>query len=134
MTDLVYAATNEVKKFCRIMAVACVVIGTIILARHHHGYAAWYGIAAAFFCAGVFFPRLAAPLYYVWMRLAFVLGWINTRVILIVVFYVIFAPIGLVLRALGKDLLDRHIERNSDSYWQAKNDGASDPSRYERQF
>jgi hypothetical protein len=71
--------------------------------------------------------------YIFWMRLAFILGWINTRIILFIIFYLIFTPIGIVLRIFGIDLLDRKIERDKESYWKKieKKDMHSD---YQRQF
>lgn len=45
---------------------------------------------------GIYYP------YRVWMAIAGVLGWINTRLILGFAFYVLIFPIGLLMRSLGK--------------------------------
>jgi len=52
-------------------------------------------------------PRALKPAYRIWMALGAALGWINTRIILAAAFYVIFTPLGLVLRACGKDPIRR---------------------------
>jgi hypothetical protein len=44
------------------------------------------------------------------------LGWVNTRIILGVVFYGLLTPMGLAMRILGKDPLHRQFDPNSDSY------------------
>lgn len=49
----------------------------------------------------VYPPGLYYP-YRLWMAIASVLGWINTRLILAVAFYGLILPLGLVLRMLGK--------------------------------
>lgn len=48
------------------------------------------------FPVGIYYP------YRVWMAIAGVLGWINTRIILGVAFYLLIFPIGLLMRTLGK--------------------------------
>lgn len=61
-------------------------------------------------------PRILAPVYRVWMLLGEVLAWINTRIILGVVFYGVVTPIGLLMRLTGRDPMRRQFERTSESY------------------
>jgi len=75
--------------------------------------------------------RLLKYLYIIWMRLAFILGWINTRILLLAIFYLLFTPIGIGIKLFGVDLLERKIDKNKDSYWKKKDSLAAD---YERQF
>jgi hypothetical protein len=60
-------------------------------------------------------PRVLKPAHRVWMLLALILGFVMTRVILTVMYYLVFTPIGLVLRALGRDPMARSL--GGDSYW-----------------
>lgn len=60
-------------------------------------------------------PGSLRPVFRVWMRFAEVLGWINTRIILGLIFYVLFVPFGLVMR-LFKDPMNRKMDQDSDSY------------------
>lgn len=50
-------------------------------------------------------PRSLTYIYYVWMILALILGWINTRIILAVAFYLLITPIGLLMQLLGQNPL-----------------------------
>ena len=68
------------------------------------------------------------------MKFAESLGWINTRIILSIIFYLIFTPYGLVARLLGKDLLDLKWKRRADSYWQPAKEPDEDKKRYERMY
>lgn len=52
-------------------------------------------------------PATLKPLYKLWMALGEVLGWINTRIILGIVFLGLFFPISLLLKLLGKDPMRR---------------------------
>jgi hypothetical protein len=61
-------------------------------------------------------PRTLAPVYRVWMRLGEVLAWINTRIILGVVFYLVVTPIGVVMRLMGHDPMRRKFEQTGESY------------------
>lgn len=76
----------------------------------------WLGGAVAWLAAALIAPRALAPLHKAWMAFGHVLGWINARIILGVVFFVVVTPIGLVMRLAGKDLLAMK-RRKSQSYW-----------------
>ena len=67
-------------------------------------------------------PALVVPMslgsvYRGWMTVGYVLGWINTRAILGVIFYGLFTPIGMVRRfLLAKDSMHRRFEPEADTY------------------
>jgi len=50
------------------------------------------------------------------MKIGLVLGWINTRIILGLVFFVIFAPVALLIKLLGKDMLKQRLDASATSY------------------
>jgi hypothetical protein len=68
------------------------------------------------------------------MKFAFVLGWINTRILLGIFFYLILTPIGLIMRISGKDLIDQKIDKGAKSYWKKRERVPFDPAQYERLF
>lgn len=125
---------NNLKKFGITMGIAFFVITLFILLRHKHTTLPTFIISVIFFILAFIMPTLLKPIYIFWMKLAFVLGWINTRLILFIIFYLIFAPIGLGMRLFGVDLLDRKIDKNKDSYWRTKEKKEFIPLDYERQF
>lgn len=121
------------KRFGVTMALAFLVISGLFFLRQRHGVAGIIVlISCVFFIAGLILPILLKPVYIVWMRLAFILGWINTRVILIGLFYLVFAPAGLVIRLLKIDLLER--KHKKESYWKKKEKLDFSPLNYERRF
>lgn len=62
-------------------------------------------------------PRGLGPVYRVWMVLGEVLGWINTRIILGLILYGLFTPIGLVRQfLLAKDSMRRRFEPDASTY------------------
>lgn len=75
----------------------------------------WIG-AAAFAAVGLLLPQVLKPVYLLWMKIGHVLGWINTRIILGVVFFVLFAPLALLFRLFGRDPMRRKLEGAATSY------------------
>jgi len=76
---------------------------------------AWI-VAAVFAAAGLLVPMALAPVYRLWMKIGHVLGWINTRIILGLVFFLIFAPVALLFKVLGKDTLKQRLDASASSY------------------
>lgn len=64
----------------------------------------------------VVWPRSLTQVYRLWMTAGEVLGWINTRIILGVLFYGLFTPMGLCMRLRGKDPMRRTLAPDADTY------------------
>jgi hypothetical protein len=92
------------------------------------GWPAWPwvvgGVLAALALAS---PRSLRPVYGAWMRVGLVLGWINTRVLLFLVYATMVVPIGVGMRLLGRDPMERRIDKELDSYRVISRD--EDPQR-----
>ncbi len=61
-------------------------------------------------------PLWLRPLFTGWMTIGPVLGFINTRIILSIGFFLVFTPIGLIRRMMGKDSLHRKLEPTLSTY------------------
>jgi len=82
-----------------------------------YSYPGWpWIIAGILWLWALLLPGTLNPIYHGWMAIGHVLGWINTRIILGVMFYVIFLPAGLLLKLLGKDPMARKINKSQDTY------------------
>lgn len=109
------------------------IIAGYVYWKGHSGWPWFVGGSGVFLILGLFLPFILKPFYKVWMMLAFLLGWVMTRVILTLTFFLMFIPMGFVLRMLGKDLLDEKIDKNARTYWR-KHEVGSDKSRYLKQY
>jgi hypothetical protein len=78
-------------------------------------------------------PSLRRPVYVGWMYAVYPIGWTISHVMMIVMFYGVLTPVGLIMRLLGRDPLERAFDRSASTYWIAHDPG-SDPERYFRQF
>ena len=61
-------------------------------------------------------PSILKPIYLVWMRLGAILGWVNTRIILAIGFFLVFSPMGWVMRLFGRDALLRKLDPTLNTY------------------
>jgi len=64
-------------------------------------------------------PGALATPFRAWMRLGHVLGAVSSRVVLTLLFFVIFLPVGLAMRVRGRDPLRRRFDADAESYLQA---------------
>ena len=78
-------------------------------------------------------PRVARPIYSFWYAVGGVMGFCLTQILLGLVFYIVVTPIGLVLRLLGKDPLERRWDKDATTYWKEA-EKPVDAERYFRQF
>lgn len=91
-------------------------------------------ISPIILCLAVFRPLFLKPLYKIFSGIGLCIGWLVNKAVLIIIFYLVFAPVGLLLRLIRKDLLDRKIEPQRDSYWLKKECVEFDKSRYAKQY
>ena len=68
----------------------------------------------------------------VWSRIGHALGWVNSRVLLTLMFLFVLWPFGLVSRVFGADPLDQR--RRRDSFWVPYSPRLRDRKHYERLF
>jgi len=73
---------------------------------------------------GLVYPTLVRWIYTAWMAVAFPIGWVVSRAMLAILFYLVITPIALIFRLTGRDVL-RLRRRREDSYWTPKPRAAS---------
>jgi hypothetical protein len=118
-------------------------IGTIVLsglalwqAGHDKAisFTAIYAVAAVLLgLIGFSKPRWLAPIFATWLYLTSPIAWLASAILLAIVFYGIFTPLGLLFRLIGRKALDRRFRTDQDTYWRVK-PAANDISRYFQQF
>jgi len=73
-------------------------------------------LAVALIGPALVFPRSLTYPYRVWMKVGEILAWINTRIILSVIFYGLVTPMGIVMRLFGHDPMHRRFEPGAQTY------------------
>lgn len=99
---------EELRKFGLTVGAAFGVIAAIAWWRGHPlSTQVLGGLAAVLVIGGAVVPALLAPVYSAWMGFAKILSKITTPIFLGIVYFLIFTPVGVLRRLLGKDQLDR---------------------------
>lgn len=73
-------------------------------------------------------------IYHLWMFFVRTVGWVNTRILLSFIYFFIFTSFRIVSIILGKDFLDRKIEKDRESYWQKREIKTFKKESYRKQF
>jgi hypothetical protein len=95
--------------------------------------AATFWVIAAAGLAGFFAPGALRPVYVLWMAVALPIGWVISHLVLLATYYLVFTPVGLLMRLVGYDPLNRHIDRVAKSYW-TPHDSDVEAARYFKQY
>lgn len=91
-------------------------------------------VGMALILGGLAAPQVLRPVYLVWMTAALAMGFVMTRVLLTLAFALVFTPIGLLFRLVGRDALQQRPDRAAASYWSRRTDGPSSRARMERMY
>jgi hypothetical protein len=91
--------------------------------------AAGVGLAVA----GLARPRTLKPLFVALMVLAAPVGMVIGELAMLLAFFAVFVPMGVLSRLFKRDALQRKFDRTAKTYWQAKK-RPSGPAGYYRQF
>jgi len=75
------------------------------------------GVSVAFLIVSLTVPSLLAPLNRVWLWIGLLLHKIVSPIVLGLLFFSTVTPIGLLLRALGKDPLRLRLDPEASTYW-----------------
>ena len=105
------------RSFGLVMAGACAVLAAL---NAWHGGRTWpwmSGAVALFLVAALLFPKALNPLNKAWLKFGLLLHKVVNPIIMGLVFYGTVLPTGLVMRAMGKDLLRLKLQPEADSYW-----------------
>jgi predicted membrane metal-binding protein len=118
MTPKIHQPTaKELRSFGLLMGGVFLIVALWPLIFHGGSLRVWASIiAAAFGAMGVLFPKGLEPLHRLWMKIGEKLGWINSRIILGIMFFGIFTPMAFVMGLLGKRPLQLGYDPQASSY------------------
>jgi saxitoxin biosynthesis operon SxtJ-like protein len=111
------ATRKELRQFGLVVGTVFTVIGLWPLVFRGEPLRLWaIGVGGLLIACGGVLPSLLAPIHTGWMWVGHILGWINTRILLGIVFYALVTPIGIVLRLMGKDTMRQTFAESSKTY------------------
>ncbi len=125
---------KKLREFGLVVGGVFCVLGGLLLWRGRPSSPYFFAPGIFLVITGAVIPTILKPLQKAWMTLAILMGWVMTRVLLSVLFYLAVTPIGWILRLTGKDILDQKLEPQKSSYWKIRPQTPRVPSDYEKQF
>ncbi len=74
-------------------------------------------VSLLFVAVSVIKPELLTRFYQLWTKFGGFMGGIISKVMMFILYFGLFTPVSFVLKLLGKDLLDKKIDKSQKSYW-----------------
>jgi hypothetical protein len=125
---------RELRKFGVTVGLAFLVLGAVSRWRGHElPPRVLWTLGTLLLVPGLVAPGLLGPVQRAWMAAAEVMASFNTRLILGLLFYVVFTPVGFVMR-LFRDPMTRSMRDMQRSQWIRRKLEPVDRARYEQQF
>jgi len=108
---------NDLRNFALIWSAIFMMIGLAPLFKSGSPRIWVLSISVLFLLTAFIKPIILDSFYQLWLKIGNVMGGIVSRVMLSILFYLVFTPVAAVLRLMGKDLLNKKIDRAASSYW-----------------
>ena len=109
--------TKEYKKFGITMGIVMLLISAYLYWQDYSSLIYFLVTGLVLFIAAFVLPKSLKYLYNIWMTFAAIMGFIMSRVILSILFFLLFTPVGLFTRLIRKDLLKKRWDKGANSYW-----------------
>ncbi len=108
---------NQLRHFGWLMGGVFLLVAVWPLLLRAEGVRLWaLGVAGLFGGMGLVFPRGLTPVFRLWMKFGEKMGWLNSRILLSLLFYLILTPMGWVMALLGKRPLQLGFDSQAESY------------------
>jgi|TARA_B100001540_G_C15650337_1_gene570762 hypothetical protein len=78
-------------------------------------------ISLIFLILGIFDSKILTPLNKIWFKFGILLGNFIAPIVMSVIFFLVVTPTGIIMRLLGKDLINLKMNKNK-TYWIEKKD------------
>ncbi len=108
---------SDLKTFALIWAGIFIVIGLAPFLKHGN-IRIWAVIVSLIFITLAFSkPEILTKFYQIWLKIGHFIGGIISKIIMFILYFGVFTPVSLVLKFIGKDLLNKKLDRSKKSYW-----------------
>ncbi len=123
------------RSFGIVFTVFCAIVAGVQFWHGSHTAASGWLIAATVFAAfSLVYSRALRPLNILWFKFGMLLHKIVSPVILGILFFAVFTPIGLWMRLIGKRPLSLTYDDNAESYWIPRTPPGPKPGTFKNQF
>ena len=74
-------------------------------------------VSLIFLVLGLINSKILTPLNKLWLKFGIALGNIIAPIVMAAIFFLVVTPIGVFMRIIGKDVLQKKYDKQKDSYW-----------------
>ena len=64
----------------------------------------------------IFLPKSLDPIYRVWMKIGLYVGWLESRIVLSIVFFIILTPMAFIMKLFNRDTMARKFDFQVETY------------------
>jgi hypothetical protein len=128
------AQAGSERGFGFVFAGFCAIVAAYQLWVERPAFWWWAGAAALFAIVAVAMPIALRPLNILWFKFGMLLHHIVSPVVLGLMFYAVFTPIGWCMRLLGKRPLGLRFQKDTPSYWVHRRPPGPPPGSFNNQF
>ena len=116
--------TKSLRKFgLSVGAVFCILALWMFLKNHFPLALSILGIVGVLLMVmALTIPKALKEIYKVWMGMAFAIGWVVSRIILAILFFLVVTPIGFIAQLFGKEFMDIRKNKRRNTYWIERNE------------
>ncbi len=107
---------KQLRKFSILFLVIIVLIGFFFFLSGKEISLIFY-IILAYFIVSLYRVELVSYLYLLWMGISLFIGYFVSRLLLIILYYLFLLPIGLCVRVIKGDFLNKKINKDLNTYW-----------------
>ncbi len=125
---------KELRTFAITIFVALSILGGLLFWKRGNVALIPIGLGLVLLATGLSQPGLLRPVHRAWMALALALGFITSHLALAIIYYILFTPLGLIMRFLRKDPLQRKYDQEAATYWKKKEKKPFSKTQYEKMF
>jgi hypothetical protein len=105
------------RTFGLLFALFFCVLGLSPLRHAGHIRVWWLAASGITLAVALLWPRLLHPANRLWTSLGVLLGRIVNPIVMAILFFLVFTPVGVLMRLLGKDPLRLKQDRQKETYW-----------------
>ena len=125
---------KTMRSFAITICVASCIIGAFLLFKNNTSGIFFFGFGILFCLTGFLLPSALPPVYKAWMKLAELMGIVMTHVLLAILYYLVFAPLGSIMKLFGHFKTFRNFGEECETYWITRENGDAGKERYEKMF
>lgn len=122
------------RSFGIVFTVFCAIVAGVQLWYGSSAFRGWLLAALVFAAFSVVYSRALRPLNILWFKFGMLLHRVVSPLILGVMFFAVFTPIGLWMRLVGKRPLNLRYDPQAESYWIHRRPPGPPPGSFDQQF